>query len=57
MFRNLSLALVMFTPPLAQAAPAKQHILFVAPNPDDEVLGMGAQIWKAQQRGPTITKW
>ena len=52
MFRNLSLALVMMaTPPLAQAAPAKQHILFVAPHPDDEVLGTGAQIWKAQQRG------
>ena len=52
MFRNLSLALVMMaTPPLAHAAPTKQHILFVAPHPDDEVLGTGAQIWKAQQRG------
>jgi LmbE family N-acetylglucosaminyl deacetylase len=52
MFRNLFLALVMMAmPPLAQAAPAKQHILFVAPHPDDEVLGTGAQIWKAQQRG------
>jgi len=52
MFRNLFLALVMMaTPPLAQAALAKQHILFVSPHPDDEVLGTGAQIWKAQQRG------
>src|SRR5262249_4448756 len=52
MFRNLFLALVMTaTPPLAQAALAKQHILFVSPHPDDEVLGTGAQIWKAQQRG------